>query len=127
MRNINEISFWNGNSPLTEAYKDLEKIMPVTGEFEQRTSKKPNLERMRKAGNAYYDFYNNGLLNRASEFRYYFKISLRKDYFMTGRDLWFRGRPSNDRVLEIMEKVERKMKQYVEKAWFEAVELGLIK
>ena len=127
MRNINEISFWNGNSPLTEAYKDLEKIMPMTGEFEQRTSKKPNLERMRKAGNAYYDFYNNGLLNRVSDFRYYFKISLQKDYNLTRRDLWRWGRPYDHRVLEIMEKMETKMEQYVEKAWLEAVELGLIK
>lgn len=67
-------SFWNNNSPLQHVVKQLEALIPTEGAvLEPRKNKA--LEKFRVAANCYYDLYNNGLCNRASQFARVFGIA----------------------------------------------------
>jgi hypothetical protein len=61
-------SFWNTNSQLQAVADQLHKLVPMEGSV-ANPKKNRALEKFRKASNVYYDLYNNGLCNRAREFR----------------------------------------------------------
>lgn len=61
-------TYWNHNGLYETAAKELRKLIPDTGSVPNPRSKNKALEQFRKACNCYYDLYNNGLCNRASEF-----------------------------------------------------------
>ena len=69
-----KVSFWNSNNPLCEAANKLQELVPASGEVENKRKNRA-LEKFRKAVNCYYDLYNNGLCNRASEFYGVFKLA----------------------------------------------------
>jgi hypothetical protein len=68
-----EISFWCNNSPLQELADKVGDLIPREGDIKGYRNRK--LERWRKAVNAYYDLYNNGLCNRAQSFSKLFKMA----------------------------------------------------
>jgi hypothetical protein len=60
-------TYWNHNGKFNALAKDLQDLIPSEGPVvNPRKNKK--LEKYRKAVNCYYDLYNNGLCNRASQF-----------------------------------------------------------
>lgn len=65
---VNDIkSYWGGNGKHQAKADLLQKLIPTSGAVTP-----PALDSFRRAGNAYYDLYNNGLCNRADEFRQVF-------------------------------------------------------
>lgn len=66
-----ETSYWNGNGTHSELNKKLEALIPTEGPVNDPLKNKC-LEKYRKASNCYYDLFNNGLCNRAAEFRQVF-------------------------------------------------------
>jgi hypothetical protein len=67
-------TYWSHNGTFQTAGDLLNKLIPEEGSVLQ-PRKNRALEKFRKASNAYYDLYNNGLCNRAQEFRTVFGIS----------------------------------------------------
>jgi hypothetical protein len=66
-------SYWNGTGLYNATSDQLHKLIPTEGSV-ANPRKNAALERFRKASNCYYDLYNNGLCNRAAEFRKVFGI-----------------------------------------------------
>lgn len=62
-------SYWNHNGTFQSAAAELNELIPVEGSVDKPRSTNRKLERFRKACNCYHDLYNNGLGNRAQEFR----------------------------------------------------------
>lgn len=61
-------TYWDGEGKHKDLYEKLEALIPCSGSVnEPRKNRK--LEKMRRAANCYYDLFNNGLCNRAAEFR----------------------------------------------------------
>ena len=98
-------SFWNNESELRDLSGQLAKLVPATGPV-SNPRKNRALEKFRRAANCYYDLYNNGLCNRASEFRTIFGISS-SHYRNPSRLAGFSFRP------EIYSLVEEKMNEIV--------------
>lgn len=69
-----KVSLWNGNSPMHDTVDALNKLLPSSGEVASSKGKNKALEKFRKAQNAYYDLYNNGLFNKARSFSSVFGI-----------------------------------------------------
>ena len=67
------MTYWNDSGKYQEFVKGLQDLVPLEGKVEN-PRKNPKLERFRRASNCYYDLYNNGLCNRASEFYRVFGI-----------------------------------------------------
>lgn len=65
-------TYWNKVGKYQELIDRLATLVPREGECPKNS---PALERFRVASNAYYDLYNNGLCNRAAEFRKAFGFS----------------------------------------------------
>jgi len=65
-----QASYWNSNGTYEALSKKLEQLVPVEGPVTAPNSRA--LEKFRKASNCYYDLFNNGLCNRAAEFRQVF-------------------------------------------------------
>lgn len=65
-------SYWNHKGTHQDVINNLQALIPREGPVTGRKNSK--LERLRRAINCYYDLYNNGLCNRAQEFRAIFKI-----------------------------------------------------
>lgn len=63
-----ENTYWGSSRKYTELSRKLSALVPFEGEC---PSDKPKLERFRKASNAYYNLYNNGLV---SDFSRIFKV-----------------------------------------------------
>jgi hypothetical protein len=72
-------TYWGNQGKYQNATDKLQKLIPTSGSVE-RPRKNRWLEKFRKAVNCYYDLYNNGLCNRANEFRLVFGIASSK-YF----------------------------------------------
>jgi hypothetical protein len=68
-------SYWNNQGTFESAAKELNKLIPVEGSVDKPRSTNKKLEKFRKACNCYHDLYNNGLGNRAQEFRQVFGIA----------------------------------------------------
>lgn len=85
MGKVGNNTYWNSNGRYQAAIKALEARIPAEGSVDKPRQNRA-LELFRKASNCYYDLYNNGLCNRAREFRAVFGIasgrygSYREDY-----------------------------------------------
>ncbi len=66
-----QASYWNNTGKREALARKLEALIPKEGEVPDPTKNKA-LEKFRKASNCYYDLFNNGLCNRAAEFRQVF-------------------------------------------------------
>lgn len=62
------MKYWNHAGKYQDLYEKLNDLIPSEGAV-ANPKKNRALEKMRKAANCYYDLYNNGLCNRAAEFR----------------------------------------------------------
>lgn len=69
-------SYWANTGRFQAQYDELAKLIPPTGKCLFPRSKNKKLEKLRAACNAYYDIFNNGGMNRASEIRYHFNVSM---------------------------------------------------
>ena len=67
--------YWNEKGAYQALVTPLQALIPAMGEVPQGKKQNKHLERFRKAQNCYYDLYNNGLCNRAGEFRSVFGFS----------------------------------------------------
>ena len=67
-------TYWNSNGTHQELLNKLEQLIPAFGTVEQ-PRKNRHLDKLRRALNCYHDLYNNGLFNRAAEFRRVFGIA----------------------------------------------------
>ena len=59
---------WGVNSGFERLRDELNKLIPASGKCENPRSKNKCLEKFRKAQNAAYDFFNNGLCNKRGLF-----------------------------------------------------------
>ena len=59
---------WGVNSGFERLRDELNKLIPASGKCENPRSKNKHLEKFRKAQNAAYDFFNNGLCNKRGLF-----------------------------------------------------------
>ena len=59
---------WGVNSGFERLRDELNKLIPAAGKCEFSQSKNKHLEKFRKAQNAAYDFFNNGLCNKRGLF-----------------------------------------------------------
>ena len=59
---------WGVNSGFERLRDELNKLIPASGKCENPRSKNKHLEKFRKAQNAAYDFFNNGLWNKRGLF-----------------------------------------------------------
>ena len=62
------MTYWNHSGRYQEVSTLLEKFIPVEGPV-VNAAQQPKLEKFRRASNVYYDYYTNGLGNRAREFK----------------------------------------------------------
>lgn len=67
-----EVSYWNGNGKYQAVYNTLNDKIPASGACEDARGANRHLDKLRRAVNCYYDLFNNGLGNRAAEFRQIF-------------------------------------------------------
>lgn len=67
-------TYWSNKGKHEDLQEQLTKLIPTEGEVADHKAN-PALERFRVASNCYYDLYNNGLCNRAGEFRKAFGFS----------------------------------------------------
>jgi hypothetical protein len=109
-------TYWNDKGTYSDEAKALQALIPMVGAVPYRRTKNMHLERFRKAVNAYYDLYNNGLWNRAREFANLFKLYGLRDVMRYG-DL-------NESTTKTIETI---MDEYVLLAYKEQVALGTIK
>ena len=100
-------TYWNGKGKYQTQHDQLEDRIPYSGSVENPKENR-HLEKLRKAGNCYYDLYNNGLCNLADEFRKIFGIASSK------HGSYKKG---FDDVLK--QHVESKMNLFIEKACIE--------
>ena len=109
-------TYWDDKGRYNDEINALQAIIPRSGSVAYPRSKNKHLERFRKAMNAYYDLYNNGLWNRAREFANLFK-------FYGLREVMRYGELSDGtrRAIDIT------MDEYVLLAYKEQVALGNIK
>jgi hypothetical protein len=70
-------TYWNGKGKHEDLQATLNKLVPSAGEVPNKELN-PALEKFRIASNCYYDLYNNGLCNRAGEFRRVFGFGAAK-------------------------------------------------
>ena len=61
--------YWAGNGKYQAVYNELNKLIPSMGPVAEARGANRKLEKLRVAANCYYDLFNNGLCNRAAEFR----------------------------------------------------------
>jgi hypothetical protein len=101
-------SFWNNNTDLQTQVQQLQDLVPCEGEVvDKRKNRK--LEKFRKASNVYYDLFNNGLGNRASELRPIFGLRV-VDYYV---NRWSNGRRYKEIENRLYVDIEPLMRQIV--------------
>lgn len=61
--------YWNQTGKHQAVYVKLHALIPRSGPLPEARSSQRALEKLRVASNCYYDLFNNGLCNRAAEFR----------------------------------------------------------
>lgn len=61
--------YWDNEGQHQALYQKLHDLIPGSGPVPGARSDCRALEKLRVAGNCYYDLFNNGLCNRAAEFR----------------------------------------------------------
>lgn len=101
-------SYWNHTGKYPVADKALHALIPHSGECPDAKGANRALDRYRRAGNCYYDLFNNGLCNRGAEFRALFKVgALPRKPYSTRLDF---------AAIEEQGKVEARMNQLIEQA-----------
>jgi hypothetical protein len=60
---------WGLNSGFTKVVDQLNELLPMSGACENPRSKNKNLDKFRRAQNAAYDLFNNGLWNKRGLFK----------------------------------------------------------
>ena len=95
-------TYWEHNGALQHTADRLRTFIPSTGPVERSRSTNVMLDRYRRACNCYYDLYNNGLCNRAAEFRRIFGI--KPSYYKLRPGLYSK---------ELYERVESVMNQII--------------
>lgn len=98
-------SLWRGNSTHSKICDELSKKLPDKGRPDSYGRNNKALERFRKAQNAYYDLYNNGLFNKARSFSKVFGIKVSR--YVVG---------NGEFLPELYELVEVKMNSIIEDA-----------
>lgn len=73
-------TYWENNGRFQALADKLQKLIPASGPCADAKTKNKHLERFRRAVNCYYDLNNNGLCNRAAEFRAVFGWGCVKKY-----------------------------------------------
>ena len=63
---------WGVRADLKDVQEKLWDLIPTSGSCESPRSKNKHLDRFRRAANLGYDLFNNGLMNRRSEFKKFF-------------------------------------------------------
>lgn len=113
-------TYWE-NKGLYQAEADaLEKLLPSFGEVPDNKVTNKYLEKFRKAVNCYYDLYNNGLCNRAREFKTLFCIPVLREIKQNN--------DSNFLVSSVTEDaIDAKMDQIILLAYKEQLLLGKVK
>jgi hypothetical protein len=96
-------SYWDNTGKYQALYTQLEKLIPVSGKCEHSRSKNKKLEKLRTAGNAYYDIFNNGGMNRAADIGYHFGLRMSHYRVGRGREQRTQWRRISDRVDPIMD------------------------
>jgi hypothetical protein len=71
---------WGIHEGFKTAVDKLNELLPFEGRVEYSQSKNKNLEKFRKAQNAMYDLFNNGLCNKKNEFRKIFGFTYSKTH-----------------------------------------------
>jgi hypothetical protein len=61
--------YWDNTGTHQALYTELHKLIPSIGACDNARTTNRKLEKLRVASNCYYDLFNNGLCNRAAEFR----------------------------------------------------------
>jgi hypothetical protein len=69
-------SYWNSKGKYQQFANKLNELIPVEGSVPNPRSTNKALEYFRRASNAYYDIFNNGGMNRASEIRSILGVNL---------------------------------------------------
>lgn len=92
-------TYWNHKGLYQTISEKLEKLVPDQGAV-PNPRKNRALEKFRKASNCYYDLYNNGLCNRASEFTRVFGFSANKYSYTTVQ--YYAGRPRRHKKIGSM-------------------------
>jgi len=78
---------WGVNPGFKNLADKLNELLPLQGKVQFSRSKNKNLELFRKAQNAVYDLFNNGLCNRRSEFVSLFGFSPSSSKYWTNVSL----------------------------------------
>ena len=71
---------WGIHEGFKTAVDRLNNLLPIEGRVEYSQSKNKNLEKFRKAQNAMYDLFNNGLCNKKNECRKIFGFTYSKTH-----------------------------------------------
>lgn len=71
-----EATYWGNNGTHQALVEKLNALIPASGSV-ARPAKNKNLEKFRKASNAYYDIFNNGGMNRGISIAKIFGINVR--------------------------------------------------
>ena len=102
-----ENTYWNRTGTHQNLVEKLNKLIPTMGEI--KGSKNRQLEKFRKASNAYYDIFNNGGCNRSGSIRGFFGFGMssmsevhRDAYGNTRRYNW---NAIHEKVEPIMDKI----------------------
>ena len=113
-------TYWDGKGLYQAKVDALEKLLPSFGEVPDNKVTNKHLEKFRKASNCYYDLYNNGLCNRAREFKTLFCIPVLREIKQNYK--------SNFLVSSVTEDaIDAKMDQFVLLAYEEQLLLGKVK
>ncbi|MBT5286089.1 MAG: hypothetical protein HOL29_09005 [Euryarchaeota archaeon] len=91
---------WGMNSGFEGLADKLHELLPLQGKVQFSRSKNKNLELFRKAQNAAYDLFNNGLCNKRGLFNNIYGFApTQKDVYYSNRNTWTHW---EDMVEEIM-------------------------
>ena len=91
---------WGVNSGFKHLADKLNELLPLEGRCENPNSTNKNLDKFRRAQNAAYDLFNNGLCNKRSLFNsiYDFAPTMRDTYYAS-KNTWTHW---EDRVEEVL-------------------------
>lgn len=92
-------TYWNAKGLYQEQANKLGELIPLQGECEHYRTTNKALDKFRRAQNCYYDLYNNGLCNRADEFRRVFgfggTVIVKEEGYVGTRTQWTESEMDN--------------------------------
>tara|TARA_B100000902_G_C26617217_1_gene578029 strand:+ start:85 stop:465 length:381 start_codon:yes stop_codon:yes gene_type:complete len=91
---------WGVNVGFKHLADKLNELLPLQGRCEKPMSSNKNLEKFRRAQNAAYDLFNNGLCNRRGLFNNIFGWApTQKDTYYASRDTWGQWEDNVEEIL----------------------------